>query len=105
MKKTDYFKVGDIVNMHCGEQGIVLEILDDDHVYLLQCNGHVEKYYAYDIWHSNNEQNGKKALHELFMKTFGYSGMYEEEIADEEKELSIEQLINAIIDDNNEIPF
>ena len=30
MKETDYFKVGDIVSMHCGEQGIVLEILDDD---------------------------------------------------------------------------
>lgn len=98
MKETDYFKVGDIVSMHCGEQGIVLEILDDDYVYLLQCDGHVEKYCVYDMWHSKNEQNGKEALHELFMKTFGYSGIYREETNHDE--------IEYIVPNNeDEIPF
>lgn len=84
MAMTDCFAVGDIVDMHCGEQGIVVEILDDTWVYLLQCNGHIEKAHANDIWPASCEQNGKEALHELFMATFGYSGMYEEEAKESE---------------------
>ena len=87
--------------MHCGEQGIVLEILDEHWLYLLQCNGHVEKYYANDVWHSGNEQNGKEALHELFMKTFGYSGIYEEETESEEGAVSFMPISN----DEDKIPF
>ena len=86
VKKNEYFEVGDIVNMHCGEQGIVLEILDDEWVYLLQCSGHVEKAYMNDIWKTDFvAQSGKEALHEFFMKTLGYSAIYEEEHVQYEK--------------------
>lgn len=99
--ETDYFEVGDIVDMHCGEQGIVVEILDNEWVYLLQCNGHIEKAYAYDIWPSERKcHNGKEALHELFMKTFGYSGIYEDE-PDNDKECEI----LPIPDNMEEPPF
>ena len=77
-KSASCIKVGTIVDMHCGEQGIVVEILDDEWVYLLQCTGHIDKALITDIWPAGTEQSGKEALHELFMKTFGYSGIYEE---------------------------
>lgn len=76
---AEQFNVGDIVDMHCGEQGIVVEKLDDTYIYLLQCNAHIEKVHINDIWRSDGKQNGKAALHELFLKTFGYSSVYEEE--------------------------
>lgn len=82
----DYFKVGDIVDMHCGEQGIVVEILDDDWVNLLQCDGHVDRAYISDIWPAETKQNGKEALHEFFMKTLGYSSICEEESSDNDSE-------------------
>ena len=82
MKKNKYFEIGDIVDMHCGEQGIVIEVIDDDWVLLLQCDGHVEKSLVGDIWKSNTEVDGKAELDSFFTKIFGYSSVYDKEEAE-----------------------
>lgn len=79
MKKNKYVEIGDIVDMHCGEQGIVIEVIDDDWVLLLQCDGHVEKSHVGDIWKSNIEVDGKAELDSFFTKIFGYSSVYDKE--------------------------
>ena len=105
MKKNQYFEIGDIVDMHCGEQGIVVEILDNTWVLLLQCNGHIEKAHVNDIWFTDSvEQNGKKALHEFFMKTVGYSSILDEDKPRENKPLSPEDFIE-LERNEKDIPF
>ena len=76
MKKNDYFEIGDIVNTHSGEQGIVIEIIDDFWVVILQCDGHAERTTINDIWEANTDVNGKCELNAFFMKIFGYSSIY-----------------------------
>lgn len=100
---TALFSVGDIVDMHCGEQGIVVEILDDTWVHLLQCNGHIDKAHIGDIWLSDKEQNGRAALHELFMKTFGYSSLNEDEY--ESQEDTVEDAFYPNFEVEEDIPF
>lgn len=84
MGMKHFFEIGDLVDTHSGEQGIVVEILDDTWVNILQCNGHVEKTTINDIWKSDTEVDGKAALHNLFMNVFGYSSVYEEPCEDAE---------------------
>lgn len=105
MKKNDYFEVGDVVNMHCGEQGVVVEILDDTWVLLIQCDGHIDKHHVNDIWTVEPaKQSGKEALHEFFMKTLGYSSVYEDDAPSERGQLSPEDFM-PLSDDEREIPF
>ena len=105
MKKNDYFEVGDVVDMHCGEQGIVVEVLDDTWVLLIQCNGHIDKSHINDIWQSDSaKQNGKEALHELFMKTLGYSSIFGDDTPSESGALSPEDFL-PLADDKRDIPF
>lgn len=82
MKKNAYFEIGDIVDMHCGEQGIVVEIIDADWIVVLQCDGHTEKVLINDIWKTDTTVDGKAELTAFFLKVFGYSGVYEEDESD-----------------------
>lgn len=82
MKKNKYFEIGDIVDTHSGEQGIVIEILDDFWVNILQCDGHIERVTVNDIWKTETKVNGKAELNILFLKIFGYSGVYDEDEPD-----------------------
>ena len=90
--------------MHCGEQGIVVEILDDTWVLLIQCNGHIDKTSVNDIWLATSaKQNGKEALHEFFIKTLGYSSIYDDKLS-ERGPLSPEELM-PLASDERGIPF
>ena len=105
MKKNEYFEVGDVVNMHCGEQGIVVEALDDTWVVLIQSDGHVEKAHVNDIWPCKPvEQDGKTALHEVVMKTLGSSSIFEEDTPSERGALSPEDFM-PLSNDERDIPF
>lgn len=78
MKRNKYFEIGDIVNMYCGEEGIVISFIDNVWVLLLQCDGNVEKTSIHDIWKRDTDVDGKAELDAFFKKIFGYSCVYDE---------------------------
>ena len=62
----------------CGEEGIVVSIIDNVWVLLLQCDGNVEKTSIHDIWKKDTDVDGKAELDAFFKKIFGYSCVYDE---------------------------